>query len=166
MIITPYSGFTRPGNTTAYQDTDLIANDVDAADVLPLRFGVSKLAHGNGRIIGARIFKDHQTFTNFNVNLHLFALPVTLTNGDNSAFAVDTTLNFLGTIAMDASTGALVSSTDGIKRFSLTLPISFDLEISADFGRVIYGYLEAKAAYAPQNQEQFRVWLEIEDDQG
>jgi hypothetical protein len=166
MIITPYVSFARPGNTTAYQDTDLLANDVDAADVVPLRFGVSKLARGNGRIIGARIFKDHQTFTNFNVTLHLFSVAPVVTNGDNGALAVSTAEHYLGAIAMDASTGAFVSSTDGIKAFRLTTPISFDLELNADAGRILYGLLEAKAAYSPQNAEVFKVWLEIEDDQG
>lgn len=166
MIITPYVSFTRPADTTAYADTDLIANSTTAGSVVPLRFGVSKLSRGNGRIIGARIFKDHQTFTNFNVKLHLFVLSPTVTNGDNGTLAVATAETYLGEIAMDASTGAFVTTTDGVKAFRLTVPISFDLELTGDAGRVLYGLLEAKAAYTPQSAEVFKIWLEIEDDQG
>lgn len=170
MIITPYATITRPSDTTSYAQGDLIANDVDAADVTPLRFGVGKLGYGTGKVVGGRIFKNDNTATNADFILHLFASAPVPTVGDNGqlnnsgALAVGTVETHLGTLALDMTTGGYSTAAGLVKDFVLTVPIYFDLELTADAGRVIYGLLEADAGYAPSSGEIFKIWLHVENE--
>jgi hypothetical protein len=170
MIITPYASFTRPANTTAYAQGDLMANDVDEGDVVPLRFGVGKLGYGTGKVVGARIFKDDETATNADFILHLFSAEPDPSVGDNAqlnnsgVFAVASMESYIGAIAMDMSSGGRGTSGDLIKDFGLTTPLYFDLELETNAGRVLYGLLESDAAYTPASGEIFKVWLHIENE--
>ena len=173
MIITPYASFTRPADTTAYAQGDLVANSTTAGSVVPLRFGVAKMGRGSGVIAHARFFKDHQTVTNAKFNLHLFTQSPTVTNGDNGVFAVSTATYYLGKIVIDMTSGAFVTTTDAMKRgpFVATFDssshpnvLAFDLTQDETNGRLIYGLVEADAAYTPQSGETFKLWLEVGDD--
>jgi len=161
MIISVSNSFTRPANTTAYTAGDLIANDVDAADVIPLKFTTSRLSSGRGIIRRARLFKDSETVTAASFNLHLFSQSPVVTNGDNGALAVATAQHFLGTIALDLSTGAFVTATDVIKAAAASPEINFDLQSVSARERRLYGLLEALGAYAPASGETFEVTLEM-----
>lgn len=170
MIITPYASFARPGNTTAYAQADLIANSATAAEVEPLRFGVSKLGYGTGRIVGARILKDDATATNADFILHLFSTEPTSTAGDNEQFNNSGVLacsvdSYLGAIVIDMTSGAVADADALIESVTIqTTPLYFDLELETNAGRVIYGLLEADAAYDPASGEVFKVWLFIENE--
>lgn len=153
MFAAPRYSFTRPADSTAYGSTDLVANDVDAADVVPLKWRCNS---GRGRIVAALIFTDDETVTNANFTLHLFRAAPTPSVGDNGVFAVDSTEHHIGSIAMDMTSGATTSSTDKAKRFALTVPIVFGVE-------VVYGLLATAAAYDPDGAERFDITLEIEE---
>lgn len=164
MIITPYAALTRPNDTTTYASGDLIANSTTAGSVTPLAFGVTRLGSGAGRIFGARLWKDDETVTAASFVLYLFEVAPTVTNGDNGAFAVNTTENFIGQIALDLSSGALASTTDVTESVAVSPNLCFDLEHKASAGRTIYGFLTAAGSYAPSANEVFKVWLHMEND--
>jgi len=160
-ITTSSSSFSRPADTTAYTIGDLVANSATAGSVVPMVFTTSKLGAGRGVIRRARLFKDNEAVTAASFNLHLFATSPTVTNGDNGALAVDTSRYFLGTVAVDASTGAFVTTTDLIKAAAASPEINFDLTASMQSERRIYGLLEARGAYTPASGETFEVTLEL-----
>jgi hypothetical protein len=154
MFAAPRYSFQRPANTTAYGASDLVANDVDAADVVPLSWRAERVK-GAGRIVAVAIYTNDETVTNATFNLHLYRGAPSPTVGDNGVFAQATVANLLATIACDMSSGSTVTSTDKFKRFALTTPIVFDCE-------VIYGLLATTAAYDPDDDELFEITLEIE----
>lgn len=170
MIITPYASFSRPANTTAYAQYDLVANSATAGSVVPLKFGISKLGYGTGRIVGARILKDDATATNADFIIHLFSTSPTASVGDNTQFntsgvlGVSSVDSYLGSIAVDMTSGAVADADALIESVAASVNLYFDLELDADHGRVIYGLLEADQAYTPASGETFKVWLFIENE--
>lgn len=161
MIITTSDSFTRPADTTQYTAADLIANSTTAGSVEPLKFTTTRLGSGRGIIRRVRLFKDDETVTAASFNVHLFSQSPTVTNGDNGAFAVDTARHFLGTVAIDMSTGAFATTTDLIEAAVVNPEINFDLSHVSSNERRLYGLLEAVGAYAPSSGELFEVTLEI-----
>ena len=161
MIITPRSSFTRPANTDAYHTNDLVANSATAGSVIPLTFSVARMSLGRGSIRRAILFKDDETTTNANFNLHLFTQAPTVTNGDGGAFAVDTCRYFLGTLAFDMTSGAFATTTDLVKGVVANPELNFDLHSISDSERRMFGFLQAAAAYGPASEELFEVTLEI-----
>ena len=171
MIITPYATFTRPANTTAYAQYDLVANDATAANVVPMRFGVSKVGHGTGRVVGARLLKDDATATNADFVLHLFSTQPTSSVGDNAQFntsgvlGVSSVDSYIGSITIDMTSGAIADADALIESVNIaSTPLYFDLELETNAGRVIYGLLEADQAYTPASGETFKVWLFVENE--
>jgi hypothetical protein len=170
MIITPFASLTRPSDTTSYSQGDLIANDTDEADVVPMRFGVGKLGHGAGKVVGGRLHKDDETVTNADFILHLFTAEPNPAVGDNAqlnssgTYAVASLESYIGSITFDMTTGAAATSGSVTESVALTAPLYFDLELETNAGRVIYGLLEADAGYAPASGEIFKIWLHIENE--
>jgi hypothetical protein len=170
MIITPYASFSRPADTTSYAQGDLVANDVDQGDVIPLRFGVGKLGYGTGKVVGGRLHKDDETVTNADFILHLFTAEPDPSVGDNAqlnstgTYAVASLESYIGSITFDMTTGAAATSGSLTESVALTAPLYFDLELETNAGRVLYGLLEADAAYAPASGEIFKIWLHIENE--
>lgn len=159
MLFTPSQSFTRPTNTTAYQAADLVANDVDAADVLPLTWGLNHFGKAGFFIRAARLYKSSTTVTAASFRLHLFtASPGVPTNGDNGALAVASAADFLDSVAIDLSSGAFVG-TAGVSKRSAATAIGVWLPPGSN---QIFGLLEALGAYAPASGETFRVTLECE----
>lgn len=160
MIVTASDSFTRPANTTAYADNDLVANDVDAGDVVPLEFRTSALGSGRGIIRRVRLFKDDETPAEFTI--HLFTQAPVVSGGDNAAFAVSTARNYLGPVVVDFSTG-LVTSTDAIGFVAVSPEINFDLVHISASERRLYGLIQMTDAggYAPASGELFEVTLEL-----
>lgn len=158
MIISPSASFTRPADTTAYGANDLVANSTTAGDVVPMSFGVSQLPNGAGTVRRVRLFKDDETVTAASFTVHLFSQAPVVTNGDNAAFAVSTARYYIGSVAIDMSTGAIASTTDVWKAAALSPELSFNARNSG----AIYGLLEAEAGYAPSSGEVFEVTLDIE----
>lgn len=161
MIITATDSFTRPADTTAYGANDLIANSTTAGSVVPLTFKTTRLNGGRGIIRRVRLFKDSEVVTQANFSLHLFAQSPVVTNGDNGAFAVATARHFLGTVAIDASSGAFVTATDLLEAAAVNPEINFDLLTFGSRERRIYGLLQAIGTYTPASGELFEVTLEL-----
>jgi hypothetical protein len=153
MFSAPRYSFTRPADGTAYGSADLVANDTDAADVVPLKW---RAQSGAGRIVAATLFTDDETVTNANFTLYLFRSAPSPSVGDNGVFALDSAEPLIGTVAMDLTSGATATSTDKFKRFAISTPISFQAD-------TLYGLLATAAAYDPDGAETFTVTLEIEE---
>jgi hypothetical protein len=154
MFAAPRSSFTTPAAHDAYNNGDLVANDVDAADVTPLKW---RTQAGKGKIVAVSVFTDDETVTNANFNLYLYNVAPSPNVGDNGAsFAAASVRNQIGVVACDMTSGSTTSSTDKVKRFALTVPIIFQAD-------VVYGLLAAAAAYDRDGAELFEVTLEIEE---
>jgi hypothetical protein len=139
-----------------------VANSVTAGSVIPLQFSVARLGVGNGIIRAARIFKDDETVTNANFNVHIFSQSPEVNNGDNGAFSPTTMANWLGVIPVDVEAGR-VSATDAANRGVPTVAINFDLWSFNATERRLYALLEAAEGYTPASGESFTVTLEISD---
>lgn len=161
MLINAADSFTRPADTNAYADGDLVANSTTAGSVVPLSFSVSRLKVGSGIIRAARIFKDNQVTTNATFTVHLFSQSPSVTNGDNGAFLPTTVEYWLGSIPVDLATNGVASGTDAVARGAPSAEINFDLWGFNATERRLYALLEAGAAYTPASAEIFSVVLEI-----
>lgn len=141
---------TRPNDTTAYQDTDLVANDTTGANVTPFTWDFTSVVAGS-RIVQAIIRKSTTTTANGSFRLWLFSESKAVTNGDNAAIAPTTMNGFLGTLSGTAT----LAGTAGART-----PLAVDVvgQLWPVVGK-IYGLLEAKAAYAPGAQETFSIEL-------
>jgi len=158
-MITPSSFFTRPANTTAYTIADLVADTVTAGSVAPLKFSVMGVGR-SGLIRRARIHKGASSATNASFSLHLFDELPTVAGGDNAALSVSAnTASYLGSIALDMTSGGIVDAAAGLAQISAAAAIGFSKPAS---GSIVYGLLEALAAYTPASAEIFTVTLEIE----
>ena len=159
MIFSPFSSFTRPADTTAYAQNDIVANSTTAASITPLKFGLN----GSGKagiIRSAQLYKSDKTVTNATFTVFLFtADPGTPTNGDNSAFGVASAASFLDSFAIDLATGALAGGTTGAAKNSAALAIPFFMPALND---KLYALHRADAAYTPASAESFKLTLDIE----
>lgn len=146
--------FTRPNDTTAYADGDLVANSTTAGSVTPLVFTIP-----NKRsciIRGAYATKTDQTdVANADFVLHLYRSSPTVANGDNGALSTDIS-NKIGTIDM----GLMTAFTDD----AYVMTYGGNFYIDSGSSRTIYGLLEADAAYTPAAQEVFTVGIVIEQE--
>lgn len=163
MLVTPSNSFTRPANTTQYADADLVANSATAGSVVPLKFQVSGLSSGRGRVRRARLHHSQATNTDSHFSLHLFSADPTSTaptNGDNGAFALAVgSGSYLGEIAIDGTTLGMVATDGAMHQAAPASPIIYDL----DTGRTLYGLIEAKDTYTPASAEVFTVTIEVTD---
>lgn len=141
------STFTRPNNTTAYADEDLVSDNTTAASITPLKFTLPAGPSG-GKIHRVRLIKSVATATNANFTLYLFGSAPTVTNGDNGAY-VSIVADSLASIALDMTTST--TSDDCVVTNSFSVPVIV--------GPVVYGLLKAEAAYTPGAQEVFTVSL-------
>lgn len=159
MIYTARYSFTRPANTTAYAQGDLVANHATAASVVPMSWGINRLGRA-GIIRGIRLYKSDKTVTNASFQINLFtADPGVPTNGDNGAIVVASAANYLDKVAVDLATGGLAGGTTGVGKRSAVIAIPFE---APSMNNKLYGLLEATAAYTPASEEVFTVTLEIE----
>lgn len=147
--------FTRPADTTAYASTDLVANSVTAGSVTSLVFNIP---YGRGvKIHRAGITKSGATSTNASFRLHLYKDSPTPTNGDNSTW-LTTVSGYLGFIDVVLSGQTFSDESAGYGVFvnnSVFAPMFFRV----DKDQLVYGLLEARAAYTPESEEVFTVSL-------
>ena len=144
------TAFTRPADTTAYTSGDLVANSTTAASVVPLKFTVNT----GTRIQRAGIVLSDATNTNASFRLHLYSSsPTCATNhGDNASWST-TASGYIGSIDVDCTTRAFTDFVTGVGN-----SISGGVPLEVGSG-VIYGLLEARAAYTPTSAETFTVTL-------
>jgi len=152
------SSFTRPDDTTAYAAGDLVANDVDAADVVALSWPTTGSRPFD--IPGIRLHKTGPTGASF--RLYLFAAAPTVdTAGDNGSLdanvngADDLMAIYEGTLygIKDGAVGLLVPISGVIKREYVGDPAT------------LYGLIRAGEAYTPIAEEVFTATLVFEFDQ-
>jgi hypothetical protein len=154
QINNPSASFTRPGDTTAYGIGDIIANSTTTASVVPMSFNLGNaFPMSTFRMTRARIFKSGTSPTSASFRIHLYqGLPVAA-NGDNGAWSTSQALNWLGNIDVTS----MIAFTDGC---SGTGSAAAGSELYIKGPAVLYGLLEARAAYTPASAEIFTITLE------
>lgn len=154
-IINTSANFTRPADTTAYANGDLIANSVTAGSVTPMTFNIG---YGQAfKIYLATVSFNSAVVTNAKFLIHLYSSLPTVTNGDNGAW-LSTNSGYLGNIAVDATAQTFSDSSRGIGTYVNTA-LEVPLMVIADVNNRIYGLLAATAAYTPTSAEIFTVSL-------
>lgn len=156
QVLATAAQMTRPADTTAYALGDLVANSTTAGSVVPLPFTVARLPAGSGMIRRARLRKSGTSITNASFRLHLYSASPTPSNGDNGAWLTNQVANYIGSfdITMDKV------FTDGASGNGLPT-IGSEINFSLASGQVVYGLLEARAAYTPVSAETFDLALEV-----
>lgn len=156
-VTTCVARFTRPTDTTAYTDGDIVANSTVAGSVLPLTFEDAV----RGIVRRAILSKSTTGMTAPIFRLHLFSRgSLTFANGDNAAMSVNGAASYLG--YLDCTIGRVF--TDGAA--GVFVPGSGQgAYLNVPGNSKVYGVLEAKGAYAPGNAEVFTVALEIEEQE-
>lgn len=149
------ANFTRPADTTAYASGDLVANNTSAGSVTPMQFSAARDATGTGMARRINLCKTTTSVTNSSFRLHLYTSSPTAANGDNGAWST-TTSGYLGsldvTIDKAFSDGACGTGVPNA---------GSEITFSISSGQVLYGLLEARAAYTPGSAEVFTAKLEI-----
>jgi hypothetical protein len=148
------STMTRPADTTAYAQGDLVANSTTAGSVTPFSFVIPWKR--SCVIRGVSIKKSGTTATNATFKVHIFKDSPTVANGDNGAISTSYS-NKIGVIAP----GIMTAHTDS----SSTTGYSGNFYVDTDTDRTLYALLEADAAYTPASAETFIVTLIIEQTQ-
>lgn len=148
--------FTRPADTTAYADNDLVANSTTAGDVDPLVFNVGR---GGFKIVAARLSKsDASDVANATFTLHFFENSPTVANGDNGAISFDVA-GYLGSISF----ATMVAGTDDAYAIAQQgMSILPDGINGYTAGSNIYGLIQAEAAYGPASAETFTAHIVYE----
>ncbi len=150
--LTAVYSFTRPSDTTAYADTDLVANSTTAGSVVPMSW---VLPYGHTySLLGIRLRKSGTTATNGSFRLHLYAASPVPSNGDNGTWLTTQVDDYLG----HSGTVVMLGFADGC---GITTPMTTPFGIFGLTSRTIYGLLEAKAAYTPASAEIFTAQLII-----
>lgn len=152
----PAASFTRPADTTPYAAGDLVANSVAAGSVAPMQFTVARVAAGSGVIRRPRLRKSGTSIVNASFRLHLYATAPVAANGDNGVWLTSKAADYLGSFDLvvdrafsDGAASAPQTANNGIA-FALAS------------GSVVFGLLEATAAYTPISAEAFTVTLEVQ----
>ena len=142
-IILPTSTLTRPNNTTAYAQNDLIADNTTAGSIVVPSLSVDP-RHQEIELIGGTLYTNLTTgFTTFQGHIDLWDAAPTFSNGDNGAYAVATgAANWLGHLTTEVSSaynafgdGAKLAATPGA---SFTATGSMPIPLRRVSGGLIY----------------------------
>lgn len=156
QIYNPSASFTRPADTTAYAIGDLVANSTTAGSVTPMVFTLgNSFGFGQFRLTRARLIKNSISPTNATFRLHLYQSSPVCANGDNGAWSTSKAADWLGNIDVPS----MLAFTDGCNGTGSAAAGS-ELFCKLSAGSIVYGLLEAKAAYTPVSGEIFTVILE------
>lgn len=159
------ANFTRPADTTAYTAGDLVANSVTAGSVVPLIFSYANFRTQEISIRNARLRKSNTTVVLAQFVVHLFdgTVPLTVTNGDNGAYLVSSSVRgFLGTAAFDLTSGAEIGSDGAIKGLLSGTFGGANLP-AVNLGNIgLQALLVASAAYVPASAEVFELFIDAE----
>jgi hypothetical protein len=152
---------TRPANVTAYTIGDIVSNDVDAADLVPLTFANVCRRRGGGVIRKVRLSTSKQDCVAA-LRLHLYRAAPTGLAGDNAAFQhkSENAVSYLGSIDLAAlSTAVGVSTTAETTKQDLNFPFT-----TADLETSLYGILEDRTGFTPASGQTFWVELTVESE--
>lgn len=151
---------TRPANTTAYADGDVIADSTSAAAALKFP-GVC--GDGEGAVLRAAMFSSSVLpGTKLNADLWLFHTAPTAYGNDNEAFALSDAdlLNCVAVIALDGTAAANLKAgalNYAVFNQNLAMPVK-----SLTTDRALYGVLVARNAYTPASGEVITIKLGAE----
>ena len=154
----PSSVKSRPANTTQYALYDLVANNATAGNVSPFQWTVGN--GRGGRIFGCTVFKTGTSVVNTLFRLHLFSALPTVTNGDNATL-VPVGASRIGTLDINVDLACSDGAVgDGEPTYRAYVPFDQDTDI-------VYGLLEARAAYAPASGingsgEAITIYLDVD----
>ncbi len=150
------ANFTRPSDTTQYTSGDLVANSTTAGSVVVMPFTVI-VAQGRAmKIKTVKLETTSTTATNATFRLHLYATDPTATNGDNGVW-LTTESTYIGFVTLDA----LLAFSDEIASVTV-MSDDTSLYWRLATGEILYGLLEARAAYDPKSAEVYTVTMNIE----
>jgi hypothetical protein len=155
VIMELEGSFVRPEDTTSYVAGDLVANDTQAANVIPIEFkhdDQTKLGRDTS-IFRCRMIKTSTTLSP-EFKLHLFKTKPVSSFGDNSAFLCDNTEDYLGSMSIQV-TQSFSDGSAGIGESDQGGEINFVAQ-----GSAVYGLLESVGSYNPASGEQFTFILE------
>lgn len=160
--VTPTSVLTRPANTTAYSQNDLLANNVTAGSIAATSFTAARVSGGSGVIIRARLVTNATTgWDAVTVRVRFWSVAPTWTNGDNGAYAVATgSAGYLG--RMDMTLEQLGDGAVGNGAPGTGTAIAFDLAS----GTALYWDLQitSAAGATPISGQTFTLIPEILQD--
>ena len=153
MIREVSATFTRPADTTAYADGDLVANSTTAGSVVPLAFSVGEEGCYITRI---RLEKSDTDVTAATFSIRLFLQSPTVGVGDNAAITHDVS-GHIATITL----GTMVSGTDDdyITLNAGDTNLGVPILVPGRQGSKIFGLVTAGAAYTPANAEVFTCYI-------
>lgn len=154
------ASFIRPNDAAAYASGDLVANSTVAASVVALVFNAAESLFCVRKV---RIRWGSVTVANFTFRLHLYTVNPFLTapptNGDNGVWATKIAgyVGSLDVVAANAKAFIDGAQAEGIP--------SVGTEITVNLGDtqgslILYGLIEAKAAYVPTALDTVTVNLE------
>lgn len=157
-IVVPSANFTRPADTNPYAQGDTVANSTTAGSVAPMSWTVARVAAGSFSLRRARLKKSTTSLSLGLFWLHLYSSSPTSAAGDNAAYNTPHS-GYLGTIEFDmpnyGKSFSDASAVNGAPR------VGAEINVKLASGQVIYGLLEARAAYVPGSAEAFTVELEV-----
>lgn len=151
----PSANFTRPNDTTAYASGDLVANNVTNTSVVPLTLTLSGNTYGQMSIRRIRIKKSTNVTTNAQFRVHLYDTLPTVTNGDNGAW-LSTESTYYGACDVTVDKAFSDPASEGVGSPNN----GTEINIIGGQDKIVYGLIEARAAYTPGAQEVFTVILE------
>jgi len=163
MVAVASASFSRPADTTAYAVGDLVANATAAASVVPMQFSVARVADKSFRILRARLKKSGTATANASFRIHLHRDDPSgasgIANGDNGAW-LTREASYIG--AIDVTLDKAFS--DGAKGIGIPNEGVAIAAVPSAGTQLVYGLIEARAAYAPASGETFTVTLEVDQD--
>lgn len=177
-----FDTFTRFADTAVYAAGDIVANSTTAASVVPLRFPALRTPNGSGIITGGRIIKSDDDLVSASFRLWIFTKQPFAAAGypaDNTALTLTYAAmqSFVGmldfTTFIDAGSAnvAVANPTRNVMPYNASRAARSATNDPYTVGGVtftgqslLYGVLEARAAYTPGSSEQFTVWLDCQQD--
>lgn len=149
------NNFTRPNDANVYASGDQVANNTAAGSVVPLSWSFPR-SRGDLFISRIRIKKSTTSVTLSSFRVHLYTASPTIAGGDNAAWST-THSGYLGSfdVVVDKAFSDAAGGMGGLQTST-----GSEMVVEAIDGLVIYGLVEARAAYVPGNSEVFTVTLE------
>lgn len=153
------ASFIRPNDGNVYASGDLVANSVTAASVVALLFNLGESLFSIRRV---RVKTVSLTVANFTFRIHLYTANPCLTaptNGDNGAW-VTKIAGYVGSfdvVAADAKAFIDGAQAEGLPTKGTDITVNLG---DTQGSLLLYGLIEAKAAYVPTALDTITVSLE------
>lgn len=158
----PTSTLTRPANTTAYSQNDVISSNTTAGSVVVPSVTAARVAAGSFMVRRVRLTTNVTTgWSAASLAVRLWTAAPTYTNGDNGAYAVATgAAGYLGSFTVSLEQFADGASGQG------SPAIGGDLGIKLPAGQLVYWDLQlvSTAGVTPISGQTFTLTLELYQD--